>query len=83
MRIRARIASTQAISTSLSDINRIRLSSPAIAIKPSILLEELIDVTTVGVENENILIFSATTRQFVPSEKSSLFSVKNVFGGQF
>jgi len=83
MRIRARIASTQAISTSLSDINRIRLSSPAISITPSLFLEDFTDVTTVDAVDDDLLIFSETTNQFNPREATDVFTVGTIFGGSF
>jgi hypothetical protein len=83
MSIKVRVAPTQPISTGLSDINRIRLSSPAIGIKPNLFLEDLVDVTTVGAEDEDILLFSAAARQFVPTEKTTVISLQTVFGGQF
>jgi hypothetical protein len=83
MSIKVRVAPTQPISTSLSEDNRIRLTSPEILVKPSLFLEDLVDVTTAGAENENILIFSSATRQFAPSESTALISIQTVSGGQF
>jgi hypothetical protein len=83
MRIRARIASTQAISTSLSDINRIRLSSPAIDIKPDLSLNDFTDVTTAGAKDDDILVFIGSTKQFTPTESTELFSIGTVSGGAF
>jgi hypothetical protein len=87
MRIRARIASTQAISTSLSDINRIRLSSPAIPIKPNIFLSDLTDVNTVGASGNDALIFLASTKNFTPTDitniREEITTVNKLVGGFF
>jgi hypothetical protein len=87
MRIRAKIASTQAISTSLSDINRIRLSSPAIPIKPNIFLSELTDVNTAGASEDDALIFLALTKNFTPTDitdiREEITTVNKLVGGFF
>lgn len=83
MKITARIPDRKVISSSLSDINRIRLSSPAISIKPSLFLEDLTDVTTVDAVDDNILLFSETTNQFNPRESADVFTVGTIFGGTF
>jgi hypothetical protein len=82
MTIKVKIAPTQAISSSLSEVNRIRLSSPEIDIKPSVSLEELDDVTIVGAEDGDILSFSSALRKYAPSEQPD-FTLQKVFGGQF
>jgi hypothetical protein len=83
MNIRVKVASTQAISTALSDINRVRLSAPSIDIKPELSLDELTDVTTVGAKNDNILVYSTASRNFVPSESTALISIGTITGGLF
>jgi len=87
MRIRARIATSQAISTSLSDINRIRLSSPAIPIKPNIFLSDLIEVNTAGAIEDDALIFLASTRNFTSTDitdiREEITTINKLVGGFF
>jgi hypothetical protein len=83
MSIKVRVAPTQPISTGLSDVNRIRLSSPEFEFKPSITLDDLTDVTTAGAKDEDILVFSRSTRQFTPTESTDLISLETVSGGVF
>jgi hypothetical protein len=87
MRIRARIASTQAISTSLSDINRIRLSSPAIPIKPNIFLSDLTDVDATGASEDDALIFLAFNKNFTPTDitdiREEITTINKLVGGFF
>lgn len=87
MKIRARISDKKVISSSLSGVNRIRLSSPAIAIKPSIFLSDLIDVTTVGASNDDALIFSQLSNNFNPTDitdiRNEITTVNKLVGGFF
>jgi hypothetical protein len=87
MSIRTRITSTQAISTSLSDINRIRLSSPAIPIKPNIFLSDLTEVNTAGATEDDALIFLASTRNLTPTDitdiREEITTVNKLVGGFF
>jgi hypothetical protein len=87
MRIRARIASTQAILTSLSDINRIRLSSPAIPIKPNIFLSDLTDADNTGASEDDALIFLASNKNFTPTDitdiREEITTINKLVGGFF
>jgi len=83
MSIKARIAGAKSVSTNLSGTERIRLSSPAFDIKPSLPLNDFTDVTTVGAKDEDYLIFDARTRNFLPAEPSSAFELLSVSGGTF
>jgi hypothetical protein len=87
MTIRTRIANGQTVSTSLPIVNQIRLSKPSIAIKPSVTLSELNDVSTVAARNDDALLFSATTKKFVPTDisdiREEITTVNKLVGGFF
>jgi hypothetical protein len=83
MSIKVKIADAKTISTNVSGTGRIRISSQAFAIKPSLPLDDFTDVTTVGAKNEDYLIFNARTRKFLPAEPSSSFELLSVSGGTF
>jgi hypothetical protein len=83
MSIKAKIAGAKTISTNISGTERIRLSSPAFAIKPSLPLDDFTDVTTVGAKDEDLLIFNARAKKFLPAEPSSAFELLSVSGGTF
>jgi len=83
MSIKARIAGAKTISTNISGTERIRLSSPAFDIKPSLSLDDFIDVTTVGTKDEDFLIFNARSKNFLPTEPTSAFELLSVSGGTF
>ncbi len=83
MSIKARIAGAKTISTNISGTERIRLSSPAFDIKPSLPLDDFTDVTTVGAKDEDLLIFNAQAKKFLPEEPSSAFELLSVSGGTF
>lgn len=78
---------TARISSSLSDSTRIRLSLPAIAIKPSIFLSDLTDVSTVGASNDDALIFSQLSNNFTPTDiadiRNEITTVNKIVGGFF
>jgi len=83
MGIRARITNVEKISTSLSDANNIRLSAPAINIKPDLSTNELLDTASVGAETNDILLFTAINRKFIPIQSSVAIPIPLVNGGSF
>jgi hypothetical protein len=83
MTIKTRITNGQTISKRLAGSESIRLSSPQIAISPSLSLNDLKDVTTAGVSNENILVFSATEKKFIPAQSLDTIVLGPVSGGVF
>lgn len=87
MNIRARILETKVLSSKISDVNRIRLSSPAIEIKPSLFLNDLIDVNTIGANDDDALLFSSSIKKFTPTDitdiRDEITTVEKVVGGFF
>jgi hypothetical protein len=83
MGIRAKITNVETISTSLSDVNSIRLSAPSINLKPELSINELIDASSVDAETDDILLFSAVNKKFIPIQASQVISLPLVNGGSF
>jgi hypothetical protein len=83
MSIRAKISGVRTISTSVSGTDRIRIASPAFAISPSLSLEDFTDITTVGAQDEDLLIYDGSSNQFLPSESIATFELVSVTGGTF
>ena len=87
MTIRTRIANSQTVSTNIPTVNQIRLSKPSIAIKPSVTLSELNDVSTVGARNDDALLFSATSKKLIPTDitdiREEITTVNKLVGGFF
>ena len=83
MSIRAKIPGVRTFSTSVSDIDRIRIASPAFAIKPSLELEQFTDVTTVGATDDDILVYFDAIKKFSPAEPTDVIAVDTIFGGSF
>jgi hypothetical protein len=83
MGIRAKITNVETISTSLSDVNSIRLSAPSINIKPELSINELIDASSVDAETDDILLFTAVNKKFIPIQSSEVIPLPLVNGGSF
>lgn len=87
MGIKVAISDRKVINSSLTETNRIRLSSPAIAIKPSIFLSDLTDINTVDASDDDALIFEFSSRNFRPTDitdiRENITKVDKLVGGFF
>lgn len=83
MSIKATISGVRTVSTSVSDIERIRISSPAFAIKPSLVLEQFTDVTTVDATDDDILVYSDVIKKFSPNQSTAVIQLNAITGGSF
>jgi len=87
MTIKAKVKTTQTITSSLAETTRIRLSSPAFEIKPAVSLANLSDAISADAENDEALVYSTTSRKFIPTDitdiREEITTINRVVGGNF
>jgi len=82
MAINVRVNTTGAIGrATIKSSPKTAIAADTFAPKPNVSLSEINDVSTVGVENGDSLIFNSATNKF--EAKTVTASVTEVFGGTF
>jgi len=82
MAINARVNTTGAIGrATIKSSPKTAIAADTFAPKPNVSLSEINDVSTVGVENGDALVFNSATNKFEAQTVTA--SVTEVFGGTF
>ena len=87
MAITAKISTAKVITSSLTETSKIRLSSPAFEISPTISLSNLSDALSADAENDEALVYSTSSRKFIPTDitdiREEITTINRVVGGNF
>ena len=82
MAVNVRVNTTGAIGrATIKSSPKTAIAADTFAPKPNVSLSEISDVSTIGVENGDALVFNSATNKF--EAKTVTASVTEVFGGTF